>query len=67
MDASIYQWPKVIMMDETTEEYEYFEYPPYSETEQSLNNIGLTRFTINSQSIFVHPSRSCLYFEGKLV
>ena len=62
MDASIYQWPEHILVDESTEEYEYFRYVPHSETNQTLNGVGEIRFTIESQSTFVHPSRSYLYF-----
>ena len=59
--ADIYRWPNQVLKDESTEEYEYFEYPPHSETEQTLNNVGEIHFTIDSQS------RSYLYFKGKLV
>ena len=67
MSVDIYQWPEAVLIDETTEEYEYFEYSPDSETEQSLNGIREIRFNIDALSTFVHPHKSFLYFEGQIL
>ena len=66
MSADIYQWPEAVLIDETTEEYEYFEYSPDSETIESLNGIREIKFNIEALSTFVHPHKSFLYFEGQL-
>ena len=34
MSVGIYQWPESVLIDESTEEYEYFEYSPVSETKR---------------------------------
>ena len=57
---------RAVLIDETTEEYEYFEYSPDSETEQSLNGIKEIRFNIDALSTFIHPHKSFLYFEGEI-
>ena len=67
MSADIYQWPEAVLIDETTEEYEYFEYSPDSETIESLNGVREIRFNIEALSTFIHPHESFLYFEGKIV
>ena len=67
MSVDIYQWPKAVLIDETTEEYEYFEYSPDSETEQSLNGVREIRFNIDALSTFIHPHKSFLYFEGQIL
>ena len=67
MSADIYQWPEAVLIDETTEEYEYFEYSPDSETEQSLNGIREIKFNIEALSTFIHPHKSFLYFEGEIL
>ena len=67
MSADIYQWPEAVLIDETTEEYEYFEYSPDSETLESLNGIREIRFNIDALSTFIHPSKSFLYFEGQIL
>ena len=67
MSVDIYQWPEAVLIDETTEEYEYFEYSPDSETEQSLNGVREIRFNIEALSTFVHPHKSFLYFEGQIL
>ena len=67
MSVDIYQWPEAVLIDETTEEYEYFEYSPDSETEQSLNGIKEIRFNIEALSTFIHPHKSFLYFEGQIL
>ena len=67
MSADIYQWPEAVLIDETTEEYEYFEYSPDSETLESLNGIREIKFNVEALSTFVHPHKSFLYFEGQLV
>ena len=50
--------------DESIEEYEYHEYEPI--TGSNLNNPGEIRITVQTQSIFYHPSESYLLFEGQL-
>ena len=67
MSADIYQWPEAVLIDETTEEYEYFEYSPDSETIESLNGIREIKFNVEALSTFVHPHKSFLYFEGQVV
>ena len=67
MSVDIYQWPEAVLIDETTEEYEYFEYSPDSETIESLNGIREIRFNIEALSTFIHPHKSFLYFEGQIV
>ena len=67
MSVDIYQWPEAVLIDETTEEYEYFEYSPDSETLESLNGIREIRFNIEALSTFVHPHKSFLYFEGQIL
>ena len=67
MSVDIYQWPEAVLIDETTEEYEYFEYSPDSETIESLNGIREIRFNIEALSTFVHPHKSFLYFEGQIL
>ena len=67
MSVDIYQWPEAVLIDETTEEYEYFEYSPDSETLESLNGIREIRFTIDALSTFIHPAKSFLYFEGQIL
>ena len=67
MSADIYQWPEAVLIDETTEEYEYFEYSPDSETLESLNGIREIRFNIDALSTFIHPAKSFLYFEGQIL
>ena len=67
MSVDIYQWPEAVLIDETTEEYEYFEYSPDSETIESLNGIREIRFNVEALSTFVHPHKSFLYFEGQVV
>ena len=67
MSAEIYQWPEAVLIDETTEEYEYFEYSPDSETLESLNGIREIRFNIDALSTFIHPHKSFLYFEGQIL
>ena len=67
MSVDIYQWPEAVLIDETTEEYEYFEYSPDSETIESLNGIREIRFNVEALSTFVHPHKSFLYFEGEIM
>ena len=67
MSADIYQWPEAVLIDETTEEYEYFEYSPDSETIESLNGVREIRFNVEALSTFVHPHKSFLYFEGQIL
>ena len=67
MSADIYQWPEAVLIDETTEEYEYFEYSPDSETIESLNGVREIKFNIEALSTFIHPHNSFLYFEGKIL
>ena len=67
MSVDIYQWPEAVLIDETTEEYEYFEYSPDSETEQSLNGIREIKFNIDALSTFIHPHKSFLYFEWQIL
>ena len=67
MSVDIYQWPEAVLIDETTEEYEYFEYSPDSETLESLNGIREIRFNIEALSTFIHPHKSFLYFEGQIL
>ena len=67
MSAEIYQWPEAVLIDETTEEYEYFEYSPDSETLESLNGVREIRFNIDALSTFIHPHKSFLYFEGQIL
>ena len=67
MSVKIYQWPENVLVDESTEEYEYFEYSPSSETEQTLNGIGEIRFSIDSLSTFVHPCKSYIYVVGQIL
>ena len=66
MSVKIYDWPSAVYMDESTEEYEYFEYSPDSETLESLNGIREIRFNIEALSTFIHPHNSFLYFEGQI-
>ena len=66
MSVGIYQWPESILIDESTEEYEDFEYPPVSETIASLNGRGEIRFSIDSLSTFLHIAKSYLYVEGQI-
>ena len=54
-------------MDESTEEYEYFEYSPDSETLESLNGVREIRFNIEALSTFIHPHNSFLYFDGQIL
>ena len=67
MSSEIYQWPEAVLIDETTEEYEYFEYSPDSETLESLNGIREIRFNVEALSTFIHPHNSFLYFEGQIL
>ena len=67
MSVDIYQWPEAVLIDETTEEYEYFEYSPDSETIESLNGVREIRFNIEALSTFIHPHKSFLYFEGEIL
>ena len=67
MSVDIYQWPEAVLIDETTEEYEYFEYSPDSETIESLNGIREIRFNVEALSTFIHPHKSFLYFEGEIL
>ena len=67
MSVDIYQWPEAVLIDETTEEYEYFEYSPDSETLESLNGVREIRFNIEALSTFIHPHKSFLYFEGQIL
>ena len=67
MSVDIYQWPEAVLIDETTEEYEYFEYSPDSETLESLNGIREIRFNIEALSTFIHPHKSFLYSEGQIL
>ena len=66
MSVGIYQWPESILIDESTEEYEYFEYSPVSETIETLNGRGEIRISIDSLSSFLHPAKSKLYIEGQI-
>ena len=67
MSVDIYQWPESVLIDETTEEYEYFEYSPDSETIESLNGVREIRFNVEALSTFIHPHKSFLYFEGQIL
>ena len=67
MSADIYQWPEAVLIDETTEEYEYFEYSPDSETIESLNGVREIKFNVEALSTFVHPHESFLYFVGEIL
>ena len=67
MSVKIYQWPEHVLVDESAEEYEYFEYFPVSETEQTLNGIGEIRFSIDSLSTCVHPCKSHIYIVGQIL
>ena len=66
MSVDIYQWPEAVLIDETTEEYEYFEYSTDSETTESLNGIREIRFNIEALSTFIHPHKSFCILRGKL-
>ena len=52
------------MMDETIQQYEYFQYEPI--TGAKLNQTGDIRINIESQDVFTHPSMSYLVMEGRL-
>ena len=52
------------IIDESIEEYEYYEYEPITGT--SRNNGGDIRISIESQDVFTHPIESYLIFEGRL-
>ena len=67
MSVKIYDWPAALYMDESTEEYEYFEYSPDSETLESLNGVREIRFNIEALSTFIHPHNSFLYFDGQIL
>ena len=66
MSVGIYQWPESVLIDESTEQYEYFEYSPVSETIETLNGRGEIRISIDSLSSFLHPAKSKLYIEGQI-
>ena len=66
MSVGIYQWPESVLIDESMEEYEDFEYPPVSETITTLNGRGEIRFIIDGLSAFLHPSKSYLYVKGQI-
>ena len=66
MSVGIFQWPENVLIDESVEEYEYFDYSPVSETLTTLNGIGEIRFSIDSLSSFLHPAKSHLYVEGQI-
>ena len=51
-------------IDESIEEYEYYENEPITAT--SLNNGDDIRISIESQDVFTHPSERYFIFEGRL-
>ena len=66
MSVGIYQWPESVLIDESTEEYEDFEYDPVSESLSTLNGRGEIRFDVDGVSAFLHPSKSYLYVKGQI-
>ena len=64
MMADILKCTDTSVIDESTEEYEYYEYEPITGT--SLNNGGDIRISIELQDVFTHPSESYSIFEGRL-
>ena len=61
---SILRINEPILIDDSIDKYEYFEYYPVVGT--NINNIGDIRINIESQDIFTHPSESFLLIEGRL-
>ena len=61
--ADILQFTEITLIDESIEQYEYYEYDPFTGT--YLYNGG-DRINIESQDVFTHPSQSHLIFEGRL-
>ena len=53
--ADILKFTDTPIIDESMEEYEYHEYDPITGT--SLNNGGDIRNSIESQDVFIHPSK----------
>ena len=64
MMADILKFTDTPLIDESIEEYEYYEYKPITGT--SLNNGGDIRISIESQDVFTHPSESYLISECRL-
>ena len=54
--ADILNFVDTPIIHESIEEYEYHEYEPI--TDNSLNNGGDIRISIESQDVFTHPSES---------
>ena len=64
MMADILKFTDTPLIDESIEEYEYYEYKPITGT--SLNNGGDIRISMESQDVFAHCSERFLTFEGRL-
>ena len=62
--AYILKFTDTPIIDESIEEYEYYEYERMIGT--CLNNGDDVRIGIESQDVFTHPSESYLIFEGRL-
>ena len=62
--ADILKFTDTRIIDESIEQYEYYEFEPITGT--SLNNGGDVRISIESQDVFTHLSVSYLIFEGRL-
>ena len=62
--ANILKFTGTTIIDESIQEYKYNEYEPISVT--SLNKGGDIRISIESQDVFMHPSKSYLIFEGRV-
>ena len=60
MMADILRFTDAPIIDESIEEYEYYEYEPTTGT--NLNNGGDIRNSIESQDVFTHLSESYLIF-----
>ena len=61
--ADILQFTETSFIDESIEEYEYYEYDSITGT--NLNNGCDIRISNESQDVFAHPSESYLIFEGR--
>ena len=64
MTADILKFTDSLIIHESIEEYEYYQYEPITGT--SLNNGCDIRISIESHDVFAHPSVSYLIFEGRL-
>jgi len=64
MASEILRFTEKPVIDESVQEYQFYEYEPQART--NLNSAGEILINIELQDLFTHPCESYLVFEGRV-